>query len=258
MWQKKDSGKSKKDSKDDGKDPKKYIDNHPARQVNKDQMQVVAGQGQPDWARALSEQILVYHESEPLQSNGWMSQLKEDSAHFLAEQRGVHLQQIYRETLYKKGIEMLVDKIFALLQRYTYEFNQVASGTDLHVSGTISGETTEVLRYNKFREAEETKSFFRARFSTRLMSLAIRGREDHVDFYLVPANRSMALSKCENEYKPVSRLQVRITDQGMMWRMSDGVPAVESLEQLCMWLFSGLITETKAAAKLEAENEGTA
>ena len=53
---------------------------------------------------ALSRQILVYHESQPADAgNDWMYKLKEESMQYLAEKRGVQLQQVYRESVYKKG-----------------------------------------------------------------------------------------------------------------------------------------------------------
>jgi hypothetical protein len=236
---------------------KKFLKTHPASHstsLNRDVDRRAYEQNAPDAAGAvmpansLSQQILVYHESEPAEAgNDWMYKLKEESMQFLADQKGVELQKLYRDSVYKKGIETLIDKIFGLLQRYTFEFNQIAAGTDLHVSGTISGDVTEVLRFNKMREAEETQTFFRARLSTRLYSLQLRGKDDCVEFYLLPANKAMALSKTESEYRPICRIQVRITEQGMMWRMENGVPAVESMEELCMWLFSNLINETKHA-----------
>ncbi|HEY9786533.1 MAG TPA: hypothetical protein V6D17_14085 [Candidatus Obscuribacterales bacterium] len=262
MWDKKGGDPSK--GGDPRRDQRKFLDNHPARQGNIQRDKKVAPEHvqqqsnlNNDLQTAIAQQILVYHESESVTpSSDWMSRLKEDSVNFLAEQRGVQLQQIYREAAYKKGVEMLVDKIFQLLQRYAYEFNQVAAGTDLHVSGTISGDVTEVTRYNKLREVEETKTFFRARFSTRTYSLVIRGKDDAIEFYQIPVNRIMALSKTESEYKPMARLQVKITEQGMMWRMADSVPPVDSLDKLCMWLFTNLVEESKAAAKKEEEAAG--
>jgi hypothetical protein len=105
------------------------------------------------------------------------------------------------------------------------------------------------------REIEETETFFRARFSTRLYSLVVRGKDDHIDFYLIPTTRVMAQSAVESEYKPISTLQVRITEQGMMWRMADAVPPVDSLDKLCMWLFTTLIEETKEATKDEEDEQ---
>lgn len=261
MWNKRDDSSKKNDP---NNKQRKFLDNHPARQGNVERGSQPASPesiksqsaSNSEKVGAIAQQILVYHESEPAAPGAdWMSQLKEESMNFLAEQRGVQLQQMYREAAYKKGVEILIDKIFQLLQRYSFEFNQVASGTDLHVSGTISGDVTEVTRYNRLREVEETKTFFRARFSTRLFALVIRGKDDSIDFYLIPVNRVMALSKCEDEFKTVASLQVKITEQGMMWRMADSIPPVDSLEKLCMWLFTNLVEETKKKTK-EDESDG--
>lgn len=270
MWDKKKGGSgSSGSSKDankplDPKETRKFIDNHPARQAsmnrNVERGGFDTGGAMGDISAdereaALSRQILVYHESQNAETgNDWMYRLKEDSMQYLAEKRGIDLQQIYRESIYKKGIETLIDKIYGLLQRYQFEFNQVAGGTELHVSGTISGDVTEVTRVNKMREAQETKTYFRARLSTRTHSLVLRGKDDAIDFYLLPVNKVMALSKSEVDYKPLARIQVKISELGMMWRMSDGTPAVDSLDELCMWLFSALIQATKHAA---AEDDGS-
>jgi len=263
MWQKKEGpGKGKGSRKDD--DKRKFLDVHPAKMKNAGQPGGATPESvhfhamqQSDQLNNVAQQVLVYHESDTGANSGtdWMSRLKEESMHFLAEQRGVQLQQLYREAAYKKGVEVLVDKIYGLLQRYAFEFNQIAGGTELHVSGTISGDVTEATKVNRMREIEETETFFRARFSTKLFSLVVRGKDDHIDFYLIPTTRVMAQSAVESEYKPISTLQVRITEQGMMWRMADAIPPVDSLDKLCMWLFTTLIEETKEATKDEEDEQ---
>lgn len=260
MWEGK--GSSNKSGKGkDRKDPRKFIDNHPARKGNESGANTVelaggSGLSRKEREAALAKQILVYHESKPADTgNDWMYKLKEESMRFLAEQRGVQLQEIYRDAIYKKGIETLIDKIYGLLQRYMFEFNQIAGGTDLQVAGTISGDVTEVTRYNRFREAEETKTYFRARLSTKYYSLTVRGGDASVEFYLVPTNMVMALSQTEREYKPIAMMQVKITEQGMMWRMREGLPPVDSLDELCMWLFSMLVQDTKAASRAGKDDD---
>ena len=246
-------------------DPRRYLDNHPARQgaVKSTGLAAVSGGDHPsnvksgvNWQIALSEQIIVNSQTEmDMAGSDWMSKLKAESAQFLQEKTApAPLTQ--RETIYKKGIEILIDKIFGLLQHFMYEFNKVAAGTDLHVSGTISGDVTEVTRYNKFREAEETQTYFRARFSTRLYSLVLRGKDESIDIFLLPVNRTMALSKSENEYRPLSTIQVKITEEGMMWRLAEGYPSVDSLEGLCMWLFRELIQKTKCATVGDSDSRG--
>jgi hypothetical protein len=66
----------------------------------------------------------------------------------------------------------------------------------------------------------------------------------------------MALSQSENQYPPLCVIQVKITDQGMMWRMKDGEPAVDTLDQLCMWLFTKLIEETKVCVDRQLKHGG--
>jgi hypothetical protein len=257
MWQGKKSDKSNRNN---DKDERRF--DHSARQSalpNRDnKLEIAGGSGvsRAEREAALNKQILVYHESQPADTgNDWMYKLKEDSMQFLAEQRGVQLHEIYRESIYKKGIETLIDKIYGLLQRFMFEFNQIAGGTDLQVTGTISGDVTEVTRYNQFREAEETKTYFRARLSTKYYSLTVRGADANVEFYLVPTNLVIALSKTEKDFVPIAVMHVRIQEQGMMWRMADGVPNCDSLDDLCMWLFSNLVQETKAASIAEREED---
>ncbi len=259
MLQDKGKDQNKGRARESSEEARKYLANHPATQGNRDAADHASNGSkvkQRERESELAKQILVYHESQPADTgNDWMYRLKEESMKFLADQRGVQLQDVYHESIYRKGIETLVDKIFGLLQRYMFEFNQIAAGTDLQVTGTISGDVTEVTRYNQLREAEESKTYFRARLTTRYFSLTVRGADASVQFYLVPTNMVMALSQIEKQYKPIASMNVKITEQGMMWRMKDGVPPVDSLDELCMWLFSSLVQETKIASQAEGDDE---
>jgi hypothetical protein len=255
MWENNGDPPSKRQARGDNRgdttsDPRRFLTNHPARQGTRPDV-ATASLGNPSgWQVALSEQILVNHEADTANTGDeWMAQLKADSMQFL-EEKQVPKETRSQESIYKKGIEILIDKIFSLLQRYMYEFNKVAAGTDLHVSGTISGDITEVVRFNQFREAEETQTYFRARFSTKHYSLVLRGKNDTIDFFLIPVARSMALSRGEKEYSPLATLQMRITEDGMMWRMVNSTPPVDDLEPLARWLFQQLVQETKAATEV--------
>jgi len=261
MWDNRGDSQLKRQGRENPRDQKsqeqrRFLDNTPKaaglKQPNMpDPTAGSIGGGPSGWQVAMSEQILANREGDPNAGVGgdWMARLKAESVQFLDEQRGGSNQLLSKDSIYKKGIEILVDKVFNLLQRYMYEFNKVASGTDLHVSGSISGDITEVTRFNKFREAEETQTYFRARFSTRHFSLVLRGKDTTIDFFLLPVARSMALSRGENEYSPLATIQMKITEDGMMWRMKDGVPPVDGLEPLAMWLFQQLVQQTKTASE---------
>ncbi len=204
--------------------------------------------GADSWRMGLTPQILANSTlSEANTEQAWLDELKKDSVDFLENQVGSRHQKMRQDEINRQGIEVIIDRLFSCLQGYMYEFNKVAVGTDLHVSGTISGEVTEITRYNKFREAEATATYFRARLSTRIYSLVIRGQGNKIDFFLLPVNRAMALSTIENEYPSLATIEIKVGNDGIMWRPVSVDPSCDSLESLCGTLFKQLVRETKLA-----------
>jgi len=237
-------------------DPNKHIGNKtPGIRITGVQQAIDArtkrekGSGQPEsWRMGLSPQILASSSlSDEVTEQAWLDQLKQDSSHFIANRSGSNRKKMAQDAVDRQGIEVIIDRLFSCMQGYMYEFNKVAVGTDLHVSGTISGEVTEVTRSNKYREAEMTETYFRARLSTRIFSLVLRGRENKIDFFLLPVTRAMALSTIENEYIPLATIEIKVHDDGIMWRPLKVDPSCQSLEILCGWAFKQLVEETRAA-----------
>lgn len=234
-------------------DPKKPLGkNTPALKLT-----AIKPQNEPDvknslqpesWRMGLSSDILgnsaLSDESAEL---AWLSDLKQESSDFIKTRSGNTNQKAAQDAINRQGIDIVLDRLFSCMQGYMYEFNKVAIGTDLHVSGTISGEVTEVTRVNKFREAEITQTYFRARLSTRIFSLVLRGSQNKIDFFLLPVTRAMALSTIENEYSPLATIEIKVGDKGLLWRPIRIDSSCNSLESLCAWSFKQLITETRAA-----------
>jgi len=204
------------------------------------------------WRMGLSPQILASSSlSEEAPEQTWLDDLKKDSVNFIENRSGNRRQKMIQDAIDRQGIEVIIDRLFSCMQGYMYEFNKVAAGTDLHVSGTISGEVTEIVRYNKFREAEATETYFRARLSTRIYSLVIRGRGNKIDLFILPVTRAMALSTIESEYPPLATIEIKVGDDGIMWRPVLVDPSCDSLESLCGWAFKQLVEETKGAVSGE-------
>jgi hypothetical protein len=198
------------------------------------------------WRAALSGQILA--QSSPSSSSmrdTWLSSLKHDSMQFLDDLTAGGRDKIHQDQINKHAIEVTVDRLFSCLQGFAYEFNKVAVGTELHVSGTMSGDVREVLKVNRFREAEETQTYFRARLSTHLFTLIIRGGNDLIDCFIMPVNHAMALSSVESEYQPLATIEVKVSEEGIVWRSLSDETSFNSLEELCAWLFQCLIDETR-------------
>jgi hypothetical protein len=57
----------------------------------------------------------------------------------------------------------------------------------------------------------------------------------------------MALSKLEKEYKPLARIEIKVNDEGIIWRLVSSEAGFDTLEDLCAWLFQNLIDRTRQA-----------
>jgi hypothetical protein len=209
------------------------------------------------WRAALSGQILA--QSSPSGASmreSWLNCLKFESLQFLESYGGGQLEKIRQEQFNKQAIEVTVDRLFSCLQGFAYEFNKIAVGTELHVSGTMSGDVKEVLHFNRYREAEQTQTYFRARLSTRLYALIIRGGVELIDCFLMPVNHAMALSRVEKEYNPLITIEIKVNEEGIVWRsLADG-SSFNSLEDLCAWLFQSLIDQTRGAISARSRDDG--
>ncbi len=183
----------------------------------------------------------------------WMDELKSESEDFINCRRDNLVEDELKASQYRAAISFLVDKIFQDLRWFAFEYNKVASGTALQISSSILGEVTEVTRVNTKREAEETATFFRARLANRRHSLVIRGSGNQVEFYIVPVSQVMALSLVETEYAPVATLQVRVSDEGISWRLRGMKFKPDTIEELCMGMFARFVETTKKELASEEE-----
>lgn len=205
-----------------------------------------------DDTAALTEQILAsYKVCDSESRSTWMRRLAQDSMRFLARQRGVKLQAMREETIFNQALSELIQRIFDYLQTYSYDFNHVMGWNELRVTCTKPGFVTEILRYNKFREPLETITNFRARLSTRYMSLVIRGRRDTIEFLFLPVDKVIGLSKAEGAYTPVCQIKGNLADDRITWQFGEEPLSNEQLAVLCMDLFAGLIERTKTESAAE-------
>jgi hypothetical protein len=197
----------------------------------------------------VSEQILngykscngAYSEKMNTTRSNWMNRLKEESIDFLAKQRGMRAAAIQQEAALYRAVTALVEKIFDLLQAYSYDFNQEIGWNPLQVTCTKPTLVTEVLRYNKLREPVETLTTFRARLSTRFTSMVIIGRKNAIEFRLLPVEEVIGLSKAEAAYEPFLGFQCQLEGTSCEWYYNEAPLNNENLEALCMEAFTKLI-----------------
>ncbi|GEM_PF-3363429 len=122
-----------------------------------------------------------------------------------------------------------IDRIADLLQSRCDEFNQTAGGA-LYVSMTQPA----------FVEAEG-KQTYQARLSASFWDLIIRGRNKTVEFFFVPAERVIFISRSARRLRASARMKATTRGAGVVWKLDGRPVADDSLETLCRDLFTTLI-----------------
>lgn len=177
----------------------------------------------------------------------WTRQLADESMDFLARQRARWLKNMEREELYNQATGCLIQEICRRFNSFASAFNQAIGDRDLYVTLTEASIVTEVVRYNKFREAMETVTNFRARLSTRHMSLVMKGFRNEITFVLLPGERVLGLSRTEKDFKIEARLTARFThsEERPVWKSEGRDLTDEKLDKICKALFRKLIVQTR-------------
>ena len=180
---------------------------------------------------------------------GFIEKITKDAMEFLANHRGERYKAIREEIAYNQAMVSLIERLFDSLRLYCFQFNRALGWPELHVTTTKPEFVSEVMRYNKLREPIESYSYYRARLSTRHVSLMMRGRRDKIEFFLLPPDKVIALSLTEANYEPISRLNALLTGDLVTWGL-DGAELTEAgYEVLCMQLFEKLIAKSREELK---------
>ncbi|MBX9876851.1 MAG: hypothetical protein K2Y22_00190 [Candidatus Obscuribacterales bacterium] len=196
-----------------------------------------------DYRSALREEILAKHTpSQEASRSDWMRSLTQTSLSMLASSRGTRLQVVQQQAKYDNSTADLIGKIFSILRTYAYQYNHSIGWSELHVTCSIPGFVTEVMRYNILREASETLTYFRARLSTSSYSLVMRGRNHKIEVFLIPVSKSIGLTQSEKNFKPIVTFTSRLEGNSVEWSMEDQPLVDGHMELIAMELFTMLIS----------------
>ena len=211
-----------------------------------------------DATAQIHDQILVLLKTKkPVDDDrkSFLSKLTQDSMEFINEQKGRLATKKHEEDLCQNSMSVMTEHIFEILKSYSYELNNAIGYGYLHVAATNPQTVTEVIKYNSLRQPEETITYYRARLSTTLYSLVLRGDRRGIQFFIIPVSRAIGLSKQESHFLPVTSLYASLDKGNVVWKTEDGRSLIPSkVEKICMHLFQQLIEETKAHV-LRLENK---
>ena len=143
----------------------------------------------------LAQQILVnYADSVTPMRRDFLETMTSTSAEFLAS-RQKPAEPVYAPTSMSTSMTSLVDRIFNTLEPYIHELNQTFRATDLSITFTPPSVVNENFSCDTLRRPSIVVSSYRCRISTSCLALVIRGKEDRIDFFILPVEKVMGLSK---------------------------------------------------------------
>ncbi len=149
------------------------------------------------------------------------------------------------DEILKDATLRLVEKTFNLLEPYVVHFNNSTGSSTLCIASTAPDEIIETVEGEwPFRPSQDI-SFYRARFSTHNLSLVIRGSEDRVEFFLLPVEQVMSLSKVEDDYGALMSFNTVIEGNKVDW-VVEGKPLTdERFERYCLMTFDYFIKQSQ-------------
>ncbi len=188
---------------------------------------------------AITDHILVSYQASGTGS-GWLQSLSDNCVQSFAQLRARKKQAFHNEHLFRSAIVSMVDKIMDKLHYFALQFN-LEVGWDLHVSTTRPTFVTEVVHYNFRREPIETITIYRARLSTRLWSLVIRGHGPLIEFFVLPAQIVIGLSRSESHHRPILELRAMRKQDDLHWFLNGRDMSADQLQEVCETAFKNLI-----------------
>ncbi len=139
----------------------------------------------------------------------------------------------------------LIDRIFNTLEPYIHELNQTFRTTDLSVTFTPPAVVNENVGYDTLRRPAVVVSSYRCRISTTRLALVIRGKEDRVDFFLLPVETVMGLSRIEDEHSPLMTFTAEARNGVISWEVEEKPLTEERLEKYILLIFEHLMDLTR-------------
>ncbi|MBX9670070.1 MAG: hypothetical protein K2X93_20890 [Candidatus Obscuribacterales bacterium] len=197
-------------------------------------------------ARKILRNLTYGGEGQPPVRRDYVEQLTNKSKAFLRSYESGIFSIFGEGDIVRDATRRMVERSFNLLQPYVVHLNDALDASQLCMATTAPDEILESVEGEwPFKPTREV-SFYRARFSTHNLSLIIRGSEDRVEFFLIPAELVMRLSQVEDEYGALMVYQARLESGMVEWEV-EGKPLTDDrFERYCLLMFDYFVKETQS------------
>lgn len=194
----------------------------------------------------LAQQILGnYAESVAPVRRDVLANITSASSDFLAGRGKQSEPAVSAPSSMSTSMTALVDRIFSILEPYVHELNQTFRATDLSITFTPPSVVNENIGYDALRRPSLVLSSYRCRISTSRLALVIRGREDHIDFFVLPVESVMGLSKVEDQHQPLMTFSAYAQSGVVYWEVEEKPLTEERMERYILLIFEHLMDVTR-------------
>lgn len=140
----------------------------------------------------------------------------------------------------RAGMRTYLERVYQILEAYAIELNRLNRVKDLSLSAVPPSEALEVFEMDRLRRPSKTATYYRCRFSTRLLSLVIRGLDNRIDFFLLPCDRVIGLSQAEAQ----SEVLMSFNYSALDWQVENKPLTEDRLERYSLLALEHLIDRT--------------
>lgn len=204
----------------------------------------------------LREQILGrYSQRAGGMRSEFIDHLKRDSNEYLHSRNLPKMRVPSREILMAQSMMSVVDRIFSVIEPYIMELRQEFQGTELSVSMTEPQMVSEAVEFDSMRRPSTQMKSYRGRISSTRLSVVVRGCASRVDFFLIPVEQVMGLSKTEDEHKPIMSFTGTDTGVSIEWEVEEKPLTAERLERYSLLLLDYFMERTReelGSARIQA------
>ncbi|HEY9714057.1 MAG TPA: hypothetical protein V6C72_11340 [Chroococcales cyanobacterium] len=199
--------------------------------------------GEPNMSHAHAV-LKQYRERSTVFREEYLQQLTTKSRSFLSEHRRKRLNSARTDAL-AESMMQVVDLVYATIEPYAAELNRALGYSELTVSSTSPCTVTEHLIFDAHRQPLKSITTYRTRISTCRLSVVVRGCVDRIDFFMLPVEHVMGLTKIEQEHAPLMTFTAQLEDGKIDWHVEGKDLTPERLERYSLLLFDHLIEETR-------------
>ncbi|HEY9676923.1 MAG TPA: hypothetical protein V6C76_02890 [Drouetiella sp.] len=176
----------------------------------------------------------------------FLQDMTRESLNFLAGQKMNDRRKMSMDEMVEASMKSVVDEVFTVLEPYISEFNKAVARTQLTVSTTSPAVVKEVLSFDSLRRPIQTVSSYRCRISTCRFSVAVRGQQNKVEFYLLPVEHVLLLTNIEAHHRPLMTFSGEDSGIGMIdWQVEGKPLTADRLERYILHMFDYLIEKTR-------------